>query len=158
MVVTDPSWPVFMACSMSSASPPRTSPITMRSGRMRDRKSTRLNSSHFPTRLSSDLVGVNGGHRSIVASLHGLQHVQCLPTAYLANHDAIGPHARSEEHTSELQSLPYTTLFRSCWREWWSPIHRGQYSWPAACPVPPHRVPRQSRCDRAACEIGRAHV
>ena len=34
-VVSEPSWPVFIACSMSSASPPRTSPTTMRSGRMR---------------------------------------------------------------------------------------------------------------------------
>ena len=34
-VVSDPSWPVFMACSMSSASSPRTSPTTMRSGRIR---------------------------------------------------------------------------------------------------------------------------
>jgi len=34
-VVSDPSWPVFMAWSMSSASPPRTSPTTIRSGRMR---------------------------------------------------------------------------------------------------------------------------
>src|SRR5918994_1987905 len=34
-VVSDPSWPVFIACSMSSASSPRVSPTTMRSGRMR---------------------------------------------------------------------------------------------------------------------------
>ena len=34
-VVSEPSWPVFIACSMSSASPPRTSPSTMRSGRIR---------------------------------------------------------------------------------------------------------------------------
>ena len=34
-VVSDPSWPVFIACSMSSASSPRTSPTTMRSGRIR---------------------------------------------------------------------------------------------------------------------------
>ena len=34
-VVIEPSWPVFMACSMSSASPPRTSPMMTRSGRMR---------------------------------------------------------------------------------------------------------------------------
>jgi len=34
-VVRDPSWPVFIACSMSSASPPRHSPTIMRSGRMR---------------------------------------------------------------------------------------------------------------------------
>ena len=36
-----PSWPVFMACSMSSASPPRTSPTMMRSGRMRSTLRTR---------------------------------------------------------------------------------------------------------------------
>ena len=35
MVVSEPSWPVFIACSMSSASSPRTSPTTMRSGRIR---------------------------------------------------------------------------------------------------------------------------
>ena len=34
-VVIEPSWPVFMAWSMSSASPPRHSPTMMRSGRMR---------------------------------------------------------------------------------------------------------------------------
>ena len=32
MVVIDPSWPVFMACIMSGASTPRTSPTTMLSG------------------------------------------------------------------------------------------------------------------------------
>ena len=40
-VVSEPSWPVFMACSMSSASPPRTSPTMMRSGRMRRALRTR---------------------------------------------------------------------------------------------------------------------
>jgi hypothetical protein len=34
-VVIEPSWPVFMAWSMSSASADRTSPTMMRSGRMR---------------------------------------------------------------------------------------------------------------------------
>src|SRR5881227_1385478 len=34
-VPIDPSWPVFMACSRSNASGPRTSPTMMRSGRMR---------------------------------------------------------------------------------------------------------------------------
>ena len=34
-VVMEPSWPVFMACSMSSASGPRDSPTMMRSGRIR---------------------------------------------------------------------------------------------------------------------------
>ncbi len=34
-VVSEPSWPVFMACNISKASSPRTSPTTMRSGRIR---------------------------------------------------------------------------------------------------------------------------
>ena len=41
-VVKDPSWPVFMACSMSKASSPRTSPTTMRSGRIRKLLMTQL--------------------------------------------------------------------------------------------------------------------
>ena len=40
-VVSEPSWPVFIAWSMSSASPPRHSPTTMRSGRMRRQLITR---------------------------------------------------------------------------------------------------------------------
>ena len=40
-VDSEPSWPVFMAWSMSSASPPRTSPTMMRSGRMRSEFRTR---------------------------------------------------------------------------------------------------------------------
>ena len=40
-VVSEPSWPVFMAWSMSSASAPRTSPTMMRSGRMRSALRTR---------------------------------------------------------------------------------------------------------------------
>ena len=34
-VVKEPSWPVFMACNISNASSPRTSPTTIRSGRIR---------------------------------------------------------------------------------------------------------------------------
>ena len=41
MVDIEPSWPVFIACSMSNASPPRTSPMMMRSGRMRSALRTR---------------------------------------------------------------------------------------------------------------------
>ena len=40
-VVSEPSWPVFMACSMSAASAPRHSPTTMRSGRWRKALMTR---------------------------------------------------------------------------------------------------------------------
>ena len=40
-VVSEPSWPVFIACSMSSVSPPRTSPTIIRSGRIRSELRTR---------------------------------------------------------------------------------------------------------------------
>ena len=40
-VPIEPSWPVFMACSRSKASGPRTSPTMMRSGRMRRQLLTR---------------------------------------------------------------------------------------------------------------------
>ena len=40
-VVMPPSWPVFMACSMSRASPLRTSPTMIRSGRIRRALTTR---------------------------------------------------------------------------------------------------------------------
>ncbi len=53
-VVSEPSWPVFRAWSMSSASPPRTSPTTMRSGRMRSalRTSCRIVTSPRPSRFA----------------------------------------------------------------------------------------------------------
>ena len=53
-VVSDPSWPVVIACNMSSASPPRTSPTTRRSGRMRSalRTSSRMPTSPVPSRLA----------------------------------------------------------------------------------------------------------
>ncbi len=41
MVVSEPSWPVFIAWSMSSVSAPRTSPTMIRSGRMRRALRTR---------------------------------------------------------------------------------------------------------------------
>ena len=40
-MVSEPSWPVFIAWSMSSAAPSRTSPTTMRSGRIRSALRTR---------------------------------------------------------------------------------------------------------------------
>ena len=51
IVAIEPSWPVFIACSMSSASPPRTSPRMMRSGRMRSalRTSARCVTSPLPS-------------------------------------------------------------------------------------------------------------
>ena len=53
-VVSEPSWPVFIAWSMSRASPPRHSPTTMRSGRMRRQFLTRrrIDTSPFPSALA----------------------------------------------------------------------------------------------------------
>ncbi len=53
-VVSEPSWPVLSACSMSSASGPRTSPTTIRSGRMRSalRTSWRIVTSPRPSRFA----------------------------------------------------------------------------------------------------------
>ena len=53
MVDMLPSWPVFIACSMSNASAPRTSPMMMRSGRMRRALRTRSRwvTSPRPSRL-----------------------------------------------------------------------------------------------------------
>ncbi len=41
IVPIEPSWPVFIACSRSNTSGPRTSPTMMRSGRMRRQFLTR---------------------------------------------------------------------------------------------------------------------
>ena len=53
-VPSDPSWPLDIALSMSSASAPRTSPTMMRSGRMRNalRTSVRTVTSPRPSRLA----------------------------------------------------------------------------------------------------------
>src|SRR5216683_822390 len=62
MVYMLPSWPVFMACSMSSASEPRTSPTRIRSGRIRRlfRSSCLMVSSPLPStfggRCSSEMT------------------------------------------------------------------------------------------------------
>ena len=47
-VLIEPSWPVFIACSMSRASPPRHSPTMIRSGRMRSELRTRSRISIAP--------------------------------------------------------------------------------------------------------------
>ncbi len=51
IVVSEPSWPVFIAWSMSTVSAPRTSPTMMRSGRMRSalRTSSRIRTSPWPS-------------------------------------------------------------------------------------------------------------
>src|SRR5438045_501058 len=133
-------WRPLVGISCRQSSPP----ILLRL----DRKSTRLNSSHFfPTRRSSDLMtnlqefraGTNPrdatsrlrmstidfsggtprvGFVPISGKTYRVEYSDSLApagwnllsTIFATNSSAI----RSEEHTSELQSLfPYTTLFRS---------------------------------------------
>ena len=43
-------------------------------------------------------VGVDGGHRALVAGVHGLQHVQHLGGADLADDDAVGAHTQGVAH------------------------------------------------------------
>ena len=57
-VQMEPSWPVFIACSMSSAAASRISPTTMRSGRMRSELRTRSRI------LTSPLPSMFGGRDS----------------------------------------------------------------------------------------------
>ena len=39
-------------------------------------------------------VGVQRGHRALVAGVHGLEHVQRLGAAALADDDPFGPHTQ----------------------------------------------------------------
>jgi hypothetical protein len=47
---------------------------------------------------SRGIVGVDGGDGAVVAGVHGLQHVQRLFAAHLAQDDAVGPHAQRVDH------------------------------------------------------------
>lgn len=38
---------------------------------------------------------MSGGKASVVASVHGLQHIQCFRTAHLANDDAVRTHTQA---------------------------------------------------------------
>lgn len=38
---------------------------------------------------------MSGGKASVVASVHGLQHIQCFRAAYLANDDAVWTHTQA---------------------------------------------------------------
>ena len=48
--------------------------------------------------MSRGAVGVAGRHRAVVAGVHGLQHVERLAAAALADDDAVGPHAQGVAH------------------------------------------------------------
>src|SRR2546422_576859 len=74
-VLIEPSWPVFIAWSMSSASPPRTSPTMIRSGRMRSELRTRSRIMIWPcpstlAGLDSRLITWTWRNRNSAASSH----------------------------------------------------------------------------------------
>src|SRR5213596_2934938 len=75
MVAIEPSWPVFMACSMSKASSPRHSPRMMRSGRMRSAflTSSRWRISPLPSRLGG---GVLDGDQALLLRDEGGERVE----------------------------------------------------------------------------------
>src|ERR1019366_6134521 len=53
------------------------------------------------------IVGVNGGYRTVVAGVHGLQHIQRFSSAHLADHDAVGPHT---QRVDDQLTLMYRTF------------------------------------------------
>ena len=66
MVVIDPPWPVFIAWSMSKASPRRHSPTMIRSGRMRSALATSSRAltpgfRRLPLGQQADTVGMRDG-------------------------------------------------------------------------------------------------
>ena len=112
----DPSCPVFIAWSMSSASPPRTSPMMMRSGRIRNalRSRSRVTISPRPSMLGgrpfeahdvplreAQLGAVLDRHDALVVGDHRRQHVQQrrLAAARTAAHEDVRAplHAGAEE-------------------------------------------------------------
>ncbi len=107
-VDNEPSWPVFIACSMSRHSPPRTSPTTMRSGRIRSelRTRSRIEISPLPSMLRGpalqpddvillqlQLDGVLDRDDALAVGDERRQHVQQrrLAGAGAAGHDDVEP-------------------------------------------------------------------
>ena len=66
MVVRRPSWPVFIACIMSRASAPRTSPITMRSGRMRRAVAHQFALGDLPVPFDIRRAGLQAHHMGLL--------------------------------------------------------------------------------------------
>ena len=64
-----------------------------------DRQVGRHQHQHFqPLDHLAGAVGVDGGHRAVVAGVHGLDHVEGLGPAALADDDPVGPHAQGVLH------------------------------------------------------------
>ena len=52
------------------------------------------------------VVGVERGHRAIVAGVHGLEHVQGLAATALTDDDAVGAHRRQLLTSSRIGTAP----------------------------------------------------
>ncbi len=52
-------------------------------------------------------VGVNGGHRTVVAGVHRLEHVQGFTGSHFADDDAIGPHTQTVLHQIALGDFAF---------------------------------------------------
>ena len=55
---------------------------------------------------------MSGGKTSVVASVHGLQHIQCFRTAHLANDDAVRTHTQAG--ADQTLNIDFFTLSRRC--------------------------------------------
>ena len=65
-VPIEPSWPVFIACSRSKASGPRTSPTMMRSGRIRRQFLTRSRMVIWPCAFEVGRAGFQAHHMRLL--------------------------------------------------------------------------------------------
>ena len=115
-VTSEPSWPVLSAWSMSSVSPPRTSPTMMRSGRMRSelRTRSRIVTSPRPSTLggrassvttcgccsrssalsSTVMIRSPGGHRG----RERVEQRRLARAGAARDHDVeLGPHERPQQ-------------------------------------------------------------
>src|SRR6266567_662652 len=109
-VPIEPSWPVFIACSRSKASAPRTSPTMIRSGRMRRQLRTRSrmvtwpSPSRFGGRVSSRTTFAGDDPLAVLDEAG--QHVE---QGGLAGAGPAGDHrvdARAADHFEDLGAFP----------------------------------------------------
>ena len=61
---------------------------------------------HFESRQGvTRVVGVDGGQRTFVTRIHGLQHIEGFGTANFADQDAVGTHAKTVANQIALRDL-----------------------------------------------------
>ena len=76
---------------------------------------------HLQTRNGvARAVGVHRGQRSVVAGVHGLQHVQRFLAAHLADHDAVRPHTQAVDQQFP---LPHRAVAFEVGRAGFQPRH-----------------------------------